>query len=266
MSSAAKAKPVGETDDAVGLEAAGAAERGGAVDVVVGVVAGSVEVGDVGPAVSVGPAHADRSRTAAIVSLSTRWRRRDSGKAGGSLADRFVVPICTGGLEIVHTVGPTGLNAWVILRFMTPIPVPARLHMKRVISTFIVAVSIAALSATVVLAAPPTGATGHGEAVSAIAHAAQSLSGQARGAAISAVAKTHGAEVSAAAKAKGAAASAAGKAKGAAAAAAGKAKGAAASAAGKANGAAAAAAAGAEGDAASEPGRLKAAAGSANQP
>ena len=120
--------------------------------------------------------------------------------------------------------------------------------MKRIISTVVLAASIVALSTSAVLAAPPAGATGHGAEVSAIAHAVDSLTGKARGQAISALAKTHGAEVSAAAKANGAAASAAGKAKGAAAAAAGKAKG----------------------SAASEPGRLKgaaaAAAGQAHQP
>jgi hypothetical protein len=115
--------------------------------------------------------------------------------------------------------------------------------MKRMLSTVVLAVSVVALSATVVLAAPPTGATGHGAQVSAaVATVVATLSGKARGAAISALAKGHGAVVSAAAKVKGAAASAAGKAKGAAAAAAGKAKGAAASEPGRLKGAAAAAA------------------------
>src|SRR6266545_674193 len=121
---------------------------------------------------------------------------------------------------------------------------PRGLFMKRILSIVAVAVSIVALSVSVVLAAPPAGATGHGAEVSAVAHAVDAVSGKAHGEAVSALAKTHGAAVSAAAKAKGAAASAAGKAKGAAAGAAGKAKGA----------------------AASEPGRLKSAAGQADQP
>lgn len=120
--------------------------------------------------------------------------------------------------------------------------------MKRIIRTVGLAISIVALSASVVLAAPPSGATDHGANVSAVARAVDSVSDKARGEAVSALAKTHGAQVSAAAKAQGAAAAAAGKAKGAAAAAAGKAQGA----------------------AASEPGRLKAAAaaaaGQAHQP
>jgi hypothetical protein len=116
------------------------------------------------------------------------------------------------------------------------------LFMKRAIATFGLAATFAAVSATAVLAAPPTGATGHGAEVSAVAHAVEALVGKSHGAAVSAIAKTHGAEVSKAAKAKGAAASAAGKAKGAAAAAAGKAKGAAASEPGRLKGSAAAAA------------------------
>lgn len=127
--------------------------------------------------------------------------------------------------------------------------------MKRIILTFVVATSIAALSATAVFADQPAGATGHGAEVSAVAHAVGYVSGQAKGAAISAIAKAHGAQHAAAGKANGAAHGAAGKANGAAHSAAGKANGAAHAAAGKANGAAA-----------SEPGRLKATAGKANQP
>jgi hypothetical protein len=123
--------------------------------------------------------------------------------------------------------------------------------MKRTVATLLLGVAVVALPATV-LAAPPAGATGHGEEVSAVAHAVDGVRGRAHGQAVTAIAKKHGAEVSAAAKAKGAAAAAAGKAKGAAASAAGKAKGAAAAAAGKAKGAAA-----------SEPGRLKGAAAAA---
>lgn len=107
--------------------------------------------------------------------------------------------------------------------------------MKRIIPTIILAFSIAALSAPVVLAVAPSGATGHGAQVSAVAHAVNFVSGQAHGAAVSALAKTHGASVSAAARAKGAAAASAGQAKGAAASEPGRLKAAAAAAAGKAH-------------------------------
>ena len=70
---------------------------------------------------------------------------------------------------------------------------------KRLISTLIAAISVAALSATAVLAAQPND---HGAAVSAVAKAHDALTGRAHGAAVSALAKTHGAEVSKAAKAK----------------------------------------------------------------
>ena len=125
--------------------------------------------------------------------------------------------------------------------------------MKRIPRILVVAVAGAALSASAALAVGPEG--NHGADVSAVAKAVDYVTGQARGAAVSAVAKTHGAEVSAAARVKAAAAAAAG-----------KAKGEAAAAAGAANGAAAAA----NGAAMSEPGRLKAeaaaAAGQAHQP
>ncbi|MHB8958202.1 MAG: hypothetical protein ACYDAN_01065 [Candidatus Limnocylindrales bacterium] len=107
--------------------------------------------------------------------------------------------------------------------------------MKRVVTTVILAASMVAASATGVLAAQPAGVTGHGAEVAAVAQAVTYVSGQARGAAVSAIAKTQGAKISTLAKAQGAAAAAAGKAKGAAAAAAGQAKGAAAAAAGKAH-------------------------------
>jgi hypothetical protein len=121
-------------------------------------------------------------------------------------------------------------------------PVADPFPMKRIITIVILAAAIAALSASVVLAAPPAGATGHGESVSAVARAVGYVSGRARGEAVSALAKAHGAVVSAAAQAQGEAAAAAGKAKGQAAAAAGKANGAAASEPGRLKGAAAAAA------------------------
>jgi hypothetical protein len=111
--------------------------------------------------------------------------------------------------------------------------------MKRFIAPALLATSIVVASASVVLATSPSDK--HGAEVSAVAKAANFVSGRTHGQAVSALAKTHGAEVSAAARAKGAANAAAGKAKGAAAAAAGK----------------------ANGDAASESGRLKATAASA---
>ncbi len=95
--------------------------------------------------------------------------------------------------------------------------------MKRIVPTIILAASLVAASATGVLAAQPTGVTGHGAEVAAVAQAVTYVSGQAHGAAVSAIAKTQGAKISALAKGHGAVASAAGKAKGAAAAAAGRA-------------------------------------------
>ena len=94
------------------------------------------------------------------------------------------------------------------------------------------------LSATVALAGGGVSDTakGHGDAVKAVAQAADYVSGKARGEAVSALAKQHGALVAAAARAQGAANAAAGKAKG--------------------QGHAAAGAA--NGDSASESGRLKA--------
>ena len=115
--------------------------------------------------------------------------------------------------------------------------------MKRPIQTFGLGISIVALSASAVVAAQPPGATGHGEAVSEVARAVESLSDMTHGERVSALAKTHGAAVSAAARAQGAAASAAGKANGASAAAAAHGQG--------------------QGAVASEPGRLKAAAAAA---
>ena len=72
---------------------------------------------------------------------------------------------------------------------------------KRTVATVLTAIATAGASATAVLAAPPTGATGHGEQVSAVARAVDYASGRAHGAAVSAIAKTHGAQVSAAARA-----------------------------------------------------------------
>ena len=110
--------------------------------------------------------------------------------------------------------------------------------MRRTLITAGSTVTAIALSATVALAGGGVSDTakGHGQAVKAVAQAADYVSGKARGEAVSALAKQHGAIVSAAAKAQGAAAAAAG----------------------KANGQAHAAAGQANGDAASESGRLKA--------
>jgi hypothetical protein len=84
--------------------------------------------------------------------------------------------------------------------------------MRRILSTIAGAATIATLTATVALAGGGVSgvATGHGQAVSAVTDAVTYVSGQAKGAAISALAKTHGATVSAAAKALGAANAAAG--------------------------------------------------------
>ena len=98
--------------------------------------------------------------------------------------------------------------------------------MKKLISTTGAAVTAVALSASVALAGGGVSGTakGHGEAVKAVAQAADYVSGKARGEAVSALAKQHGATVSAAAKALGGSQAAAGKAKGDAAAEAGKLK------------------------------------------
>jgi len=64
-------------------------------------------------------------------------------------------------------------------------------------------VSLVVLSASVALAAAPSVATGQGARVSAVAQAADYVSGKARGEAVSALAKQHGALVSAAAKKDG---------------------------------------------------------------
>lgn len=103
--------------------------------------------------------------------------------------------------------------------------------MRRTLTSAGATVTAVALSATVVLAGGGVSDTakGHGEAVKAVAQAADYVSGKARGEAVSALAKQHGALVSAAARAQGAANAAAGKAKGQAHAAAGQANGAAAS-------------------------------------
>jgi hypothetical protein len=99
--------------------------------------------------------------------------------------------------------------------------------MRRSITTIGTAVTAVALSASVALAAGGVSGTakGHGQAVSAVAKAADYVSGKARGEAVSALAKQHGAAVSAAAKAQGQANAAAGKAKGDAKSAAGQANG-----------------------------------------
>jgi len=99
--------------------------------------------------------------------------------------------------------------------------------MRKIITTTGTAVTAIALSASVALAGGGVSdvAKGHGEAVKAVAQAADYVSGKARGEAVSALAKQHGAAVSAAAKAQGQANAAAGKAKGEAAAEAGRLKG-----------------------------------------
>jgi len=108
----------------------------------------------------------------------------------------------------------------------TATPLRSRGHtMKRIVPTVILALAVAAASASVAFAGQPTGATGHGAAVSAVAKAVDSVSGKAHGQAVSALAKTHGAAVSATARAQGAANAAAGKAKGAAASEPGRLKG-----------------------------------------
>ena len=96
----------------------------------------------------------------------------------------------------------------------------------KLITTTGAAVTAVALSASVALAGGGVSSVykGHGEAVKAVAQAADYVSGKAHGEAVSALAKQHGAVVSAAAKAQGQAHAAAGKAKGEAAAEAGKLK------------------------------------------
>jgi hypothetical protein len=111
--------------------------------------------------------------------------------------------------------------------------------MKRFIATALLGATLVVASASVAFATGPS--DNHGADVSAVAKAADFVSGRAHGEAVSTLARTHGAEVSAAAREKAAANAANG-----------KAKGEAASAAGAANG-----------DTASETGRLKAAAASA---
>jgi hypothetical protein len=66
-----------------------------------------------------------------------------------------------------------------------------------------VGVSLVVLSASAVLANPQSVAKGQGERVSAVAQAADYVSGKARGEAVSALAKQHGALVSAAARVNG---------------------------------------------------------------
>ena len=100
--------------------------------------------------------------------------------------------------------------------------------MKKLIATSGTAVTAIALSASVVLAGGGVSGTakGHGQAVKAVAQAADYVSGKAHGEAVSSLAKQHGATVSAAAKSQGQANAnaAAGKAKGAASAEAGRLK------------------------------------------
>jgi hypothetical protein len=73
--------------------------------------------------------------------------------------------------------------------------------MKRFVSTVIVAITVIALSATLVLAADPV-PNDQGVRISQIANSVDYVSGRAKGAAISAAAKLHGKAVSAAARLK----------------------------------------------------------------
>jgi hypothetical protein len=130
----------------------------------------------------------------------------------------------------------------------------SRSAVKRLIPSAILALAIVALSASVALAGLPEDAMGHGEQVSAVAQAVEYVSGEARGEAVSSLARTHGPLVAAAAREHAAAAAAAGMAKGAAAAEEGTAKGAAAAEEGTAKGAAAAEEGTAKGAAAAEEG------------
>jgi len=94
--------------------------------------------------------------------------------------------------------------------------------MRRIVTSIAGTAAIGALSASVALAGGVVSgvAKGHGDAVSEVAKAVETLEGQSHGEAVSAVAKLHGQAVSEAAKAMAAEKAAAGKAKGAAAAAA----------------------------------------------
>jgi hypothetical protein len=125
---------------------------------------------------------------------------------------------------------------------------------NRIVRSTALAGAAVALSASAAVAALPDDAKGHGENVSAVARAVEFVSGEARGEAVSSLARTHGAAVSAAAREHAAAAAAAGRAKGEAAAAEGKATGETAAAEGKAKGAAAAEAGKAIGEAAAAEG------------
>ena len=103
--------------------------------------------------------------------------------------------------------------------------------MKRILTSALLATSVVAASATIVVAEQPS--DNHGAEVAAVAKAVENVIDGSHGMAVSAIAKTHGAEVSAAARA---------------------------------NADAHAAAQGDNGAAASESGRLKAEAGAANRP
>jgi len=73
--------------------------------------------------------------------------------------------------------------------------------MKRIFTPALLAISIAAASASVALATGPSG--NFGAEVSAVAKAVENVIDGSHGKAVSALAKTHGAEVSAAARANG---------------------------------------------------------------
>jgi len=108
---------------------------------------------------------------------------------------------------------------------------------KRIILAVAMAISVVALTGSVVVAASPAPSPNHGAAVSAVASVWDHVSGKAHGEAVSASASAHGKLISAAAKAKHGAPASPG-----------------------------ASNRDAIGDAASEPGQLKAAAGQAHQP
>jgi hypothetical protein len=75
--------------------------------------------------------------------------------------------------------------------------------MPRRLAALAIGASLVVLSASAVLANPESVAKGQGERISAVAQAADYVSGKARGEAVSDLAKQHGALVAAAAKVNG---------------------------------------------------------------
>jgi hypothetical protein len=71
------------------------------------------------------------------------------------------------------------------------------------LAAIVTGVSLVVLSASAVLANPESVAKGQGERISAVAQAADYVSGKARGEAVSSLAKQHGALVAAAARVNG---------------------------------------------------------------